>query len=58
MKSWFLKHVRPFIGWVGEEQYGEEQEHNKEDHKWDSIDNAWKNVVNHVKVGIKIKWKF
>lgn len=51
-KRSFFSYFRPQIGWSGGHEDG------KEEYRWGSIRDAFKNVVNHLKVGFVFKWKF
>lgn len=50
-RNWFIDHFRPTIGWV-------EDPDEEEEDKWNSWNNIWKNVIDHVKIGFALKWKF
>jgi hypothetical protein len=53
-KSWISEHFRPTVGW----SYNDDPGYYQGEDQWNSMNNIWKNVMDHVKIGFKLVWKF
>lgn len=50
-RNWFTEHFRPTVGWA-------DDPHEQTEDKWNNLNNIWENVIDHIRIGFSLTWKF